>query len=453
LPTLSAPEVKARLMNTGETNIMNRVALFGGGLAPVTRIGGGEVRVDRALDSPAAAWDVDTQTGSLSFSFHDVIDDKVELKRLVNVRNYSDRGITYQIHPEFRFADDAASGAVEINTPDSLFVPARGDAQFEVKVEVEAEHLLPWSMNSGSSGANPAPLTLHEFDGYLQLVEEGEGDNAGSVIHLAWHILPRQAGDVTVSPRTRYIRVRNRGEGTATVESYSLIGVSSNLPEGGPGDNNPTPDYHYLGYSTFAVPAGFCNDTTDSFVLAFAANTWERQTHANVPASYRIALDTNQDGTDDYWVLTRDVSLNSVTDGRNLTWVANLETGVAEAFFFTDHETNSANTVMLICAEQIGMTLEDALQPINVTAIVDDFYYGGMGDVIPGITISPFGEQYLGSFENGGIGLTTLGAGERDRLHVLDFGPLTNNTETGLLLLFRGGAQVNREAGTVMILP
>ncbi len=449
-PTRTVAEIKALLMNTAETNILNRPALFGGTLAPITRIGGGEVRVDRAVASLAAAWDADAQTGSLSFRFHDVAENELDLKRLVTVRNYSDRNITYQINPAFRFADDAARDAVDINAPRSVFVPARGDAQFEVQLEVRSQQLLPWSMNSGSSGANPVPLTLHEYDGYLQLVEK---DNTSNAIHLAWQILPRQAGDVTVSPRSSYVQVRNRGTGTNTVESYSLIGISSNLPKGGPGDNNPTPDYRYLGYSTFAVPAGVCNDTTDSFILAFAANTWERQIHAITPASYFIELDTNQDGEADYAVLTRDVSFSGVTDGRNLTWVANLATGQAEGYFFTDHDTHSANTVMLLCAEQIGMTLANAFTPINVTAYVDDFYFGGMGDVIPDITISPFGEQYVGEFEKGGTGLTTLSADAKDKLRVLNFGPLTNNTETGLLLLFRGGSQINREAGTIMILP
>ena len=42
-------EVKAVLMNTADTDIMNSPALFGGGLAAISRIGGGEVRVDAAL--------------------------------------------------------------------------------------------------------------------------------------------------------------------------------------------------------------------------------------------------------------------------------------------------------------------------------------------------------------------------------------------------------------------
>lgn len=448
-PTRSVAEIKALLMNTAETNIMNRPALFGGDLAPITRIGGGEVRVDRAVKAGAAAWDVDAQTGSLSFTFQDVRDD-LTLKRLVNVRNYSNQNISYRIQPTFRFDNDAVNGAVEVAAPSSLFVPARSDAQFEIKLTVDGAKLRPWSMNSGLRGANPFFLTLHEYDGYLQFVDATNADNN---IHLAWQILPRGAGDVSLTPRKSEIRVRNRGVMSSTVESYSLIGVSSNLPQGGPGDNNPIPDLRYLGYSTFAVPAGFCNDKTASFVLAFAGNTWERQTHAITPASYRLHLDTNQDGRADYLVLTRDFSLNNITDGRNLTWVVNLATAEADAFFYTDHETNSANTVMLLCAEQIGMTRADQLKPIDVTAFIDDFYYGGLGDVINGITISPFGEQYVAEFEKGGVGATLLGPDQKDKMRILDFGRTTNNTESGLLLLFRGGAESNREAGTVVILP
>ncbi|MDQ2966621.1 MAG: S8 family serine peptidase, partial [Chloroflexota bacterium] len=47
-PRRSPSEIKALLMNTAETDIMNSPAVFGGRLAPISRIGGGEVRVDRA---------------------------------------------------------------------------------------------------------------------------------------------------------------------------------------------------------------------------------------------------------------------------------------------------------------------------------------------------------------------------------------------------------------------
>jgi hypothetical protein len=56
-PGITPTEVKARLMNTGETNIgINPVGLPDYP-APITRIGGGEVRVNKAIATSTAAWD------------------------------------------------------------------------------------------------------------------------------------------------------------------------------------------------------------------------------------------------------------------------------------------------------------------------------------------------------------------------------------------------------------
>ncbi|NIQ12785.1 MAG: hypothetical protein GWO08_23195, partial [Gammaproteobacteria bacterium] len=104
---------------------------------------------------------------------------------------------------------------------------------------------------------------------------------------------------------------------------------------------------------------GFCSGQA-SFIWAFAINTWERQQHL-LPVSHQVWLDTNQDGSSDYVVLNRDLTFSGVGDGRQVTWVFNLATGSASAFFFAEHSTNTGNTVMYICGEQIGLTGTDML--------------------------------------------------------------------------------------------
>ncbi len=123
-PSRSPFEIKSLLMNTGETGIgINPVALPGV-LAPITRIGGGELRADRAFASRTAAWDSDEGTGSLSFGFQSVVEARSFLRQ-VTVKNYSSETRTYTLTPLFRFAGDAASGAVRISTPDKIKVAAR----------------------------------------------------------------------------------------------------------------------------------------------------------------------------------------------------------------------------------------------------------------------------------------------------------------------------------------
>ncbi len=75
-----------------------------------------------------------------------------------------------------------------------------------------------------------------------------------------------------------------------------------------------------------------------------------------LPVSHLVFLDMNQDGIDDYVVLNRDASgLGTISDGRQVTWAVNLATGAATAFFFAEHSTNTGNTVLLICGEQVGI--------------------------------------------------------------------------------------------------
>jgi hypothetical protein len=147
------------------------------------------------------------------------------------------------------------------------------------------------------------------------------------------------------------IGLNNTGVGTAQNDAYALLAVSDNLPEGGFGQQSPTPDIRAVGINTFPVPAGFCS-ANPSFIWAFAVNTWERQEHL-LPVSHQFWLDTNQDGIDDYVVLNRDASgLGTISDGRQLSWVLNLATGSASAFFFAEHAMNTGNTVLSSAASR-----------------------------------------------------------------------------------------------------
>jgi hypothetical protein len=429
-PGLTPAETKAKLMNTGDTNI--DIDPFSG-LAEITRIGGGEVRVDQAIGAPAAAWDDDALQGGLSFGFVDANKSVQTLHKKVRVRNYSDKAITYSITPTFRFAGDAASGAVSVDAPQKVKVRANSDQVFNVKMTINGMALAGNFMNSGSQGANPGALTANEFDGYLQL----EGDD-GSSLHLPWHVLPRQSANVvgrsvlTFSDGVDNVSLTNNGVGTAQIDAYSLLAVSPNMPEGPAGGQAPTPDIRAVGVNTFPVPAGFCS-AQPSFIWAFAINTWERQQHL-LPVSHQVVLDTDQDGVDDYVVLNRDLSgPTTISDGRQVSWVLDIAAGTLSAFFFAEHATNTGNTALLICGEQIGLTGTDMLATnVNATVIAQDFYYGGPGDVVEGLTITPLGEQYVGvpsDIPASGVGTTT----------VFDFGPFPGNTEELGVMLFTNG--------------
>ena len=449
-------QLKALLMNTGETDIDTDPFL---GLAPISRIGGGEVRVDRALKALGSAWDLDTRQGALSFGMVDVANDVVKLRKTVFVD--LDQGGCYKITPTFRYQDDIDNGAVTLKAPSK--VCGGRYLKFRVTMTIDGSLLRGNSMNSGSQGANPDALTLNEYDGYIVIDKwtghssHGNNHNNKQPIHLAWHVLPRQAAEVvpdttTVVPGSfpQVIGLDNAGAGTAQNDAYSLLAISPNLPEGARGGQSPTPDIRAVGINTFPVDAGFCSDAP-SFIWAFAVNTHERQTHV-LPVSHQVWLDIDQDGLDDFVVLNRDFSgLSTISDGRQLTWAVDLTTGAANAFFYTEHSTNTGNTVLLVCAEQVGLTGTDLLATnVDMDVITQDFYFGGPGDEVLDLTVTPLGEQYYGVPADI-AGNTYDAAG----LSVYDFGPFPGNTpELGVLLVTngdrgagaRGGATEDTEA-------
>jgi hypothetical protein len=450
-PDLSPAETKARLMNNAETEIQTDPV---SGLAPITRIGGGEVRVDRAVDAPVAAWDQETLQGGLSFGFVDVDRDRVTLVKKVVLKNYSYDTVEYTASSSFRFADDEVSGAVSVVVPTGkIRVRARGTTTFDVRLIIEGGLLSGNFMSSGEEGANPDALTANEFDGYLTL------DDGNYPIHMPWHVLPRKAAQVKSRQSVKTVRgsamvtLPNVGVGDAQNQAFNLIALSDNLPAGAPGTQSPTPDLRAVGVNTIPVPAGVCSGE-ESFIWIFAIATWERQQHL-LPVSLIVYLDTNRDGIDDYAILNRDASgLNTITDGRQVSYAVNLATGSASAFFFTEHAMNTGNTVHYICAEQVGLSAADMLATqVGVSVEAQDFYYGGPGDFIGDLVVTPLGERYLGVTQD--IPAKTTGA-----MEVLDFGSFAGNSADIGVLLFtnsdrgpgnRGGATSATEASILLV--
>ncbi len=66
-PNRSPEKIKAMLMNSAETAVYTNPAVLPGELAPITRIGAGELRVDRAVAQTAIAWNRATKSAALSF--------------------------------------------------------------------------------------------------------------------------------------------------------------------------------------------------------------------------------------------------------------------------------------------------------------------------------------------------------------------------------------------------
>ena len=431
--------LKSMLVNNGETGTVRD---FTGVTTEITRIGGGEVRVDRAATTPAVAYSLEDVNPTLSLGFNDVSRRRWVFRRTIKVRNLSKHGLVYRPEASFRFANDENSGAVSISVPSHLFVPPKGWQLFTVRWEVDGEALGPNPMTSGGDAIEPANLTAAEFDGYITLAGEHP-------LHLPWHIIPRQAADVRAPDKVRpkggtKVRLSNVGVGVAQNETFTLAAISPDIPRGPQGGQAPTPDLRAVGSRVDPVPAGFCS-AAESFVLSFAFNTHERQAHL-LPVINAVNLDLDRDGTADFEIAGLDVDaflgVDGI-DGRILAAVTDLETLSSTAFFFAEHATNTGNTVLRACAEQLGLTAADlGTRVMDAQAFTFDYYFGGPGDSTDPFVVSLGGERYQANLS------AEIAPRASADLEIIDAGASTGDpTELGVLVFTNTSFGPGNEGG------
>lgn len=428
-PGRSPAEIKALLMDTAETGIQTDPAKLPGVLAPVTRIGGGEVRVDRALRSTTAAWDKKERTGSLSFGYQ-ALSAPATFTRTVVVRNYSNKKRTYSIASEFRYADDAATGAVSVRTPKKVQIAPHGSEEFEVKLSVDPSKLPDWQLNGGFFGGDGALLQVFEVDGYVRLTD---GTDA---VHVAWHVLPHKAAAVSAelnnssderSARTTLRLENKQGAVNGRVEVFSLTGQSPPIPRSllpGPGDAFAVVDLLAVGVRLV--------DLGGEPGVQFAFNTRGERAHPNYPAEFGVYLDTNLDGKPDFAVFNFEEGGFGAT-GQNTVGVYNLETGNQTAFFYTDADLNSANAILTAPLSAIGLTPGSQFK-FSAYAL-DNYFTGLVTDVIGNMTYTLGTPAF--AVEGGTTFSVAPGTKTALKVSAVPGGTVASPSQSGLLLLYR----------------
>jgi minor extracellular serine protease Vpr len=430
-PNRSPEQIKAMLMNSAETTVYTNPALLPGELAPITRIGGGELRVDRAIAMNTIATNRKTKSASLSFGALEV-SDRMVVEQTLRVQNLSHQEKLFTVTPSFRFANDQASGAVRVQTRSVLRVSAHGSEELEVKLIIDPTKLPDWTLNGGSLGGNGAALNGPEYDGYITLTSGSEK------ITVPWHVLPRKAAatEASLSDRGKpgpTVRLRNRGSSDSEYDVFSLAGVSKKIPRSdlpAPGDNFAVIDLRSVGVRQLtAAQTGLPFD-----VLEFAMNTRGRRAHPNYPAEFDVEIDVNGDGVPDYVVFNAESGGFGVS-GQNLVNVVTLATGTASAFFYTDADLNSGNVIFTVPVNIAGGVAVAPGATLGFGVFVlDNYFTGSVTDSIEGMRFTPgtprfgvvgdpFGGVTAKSASNLGVATATL--------------PDTLSSELGLLMMYR----------------
>lgn len=389
-------EVRARLMNNADTNIQINPATQPGVLAPITRIGAGEVRVDDAIAANLGALDHRTEIASLSFGYRDVPITQSYARRVL-VYNFASNTRTLAITPTFRYADDAASGAVTVSAPSSIVVRGNSWATFYIALIVDPSKLptWPWTFTGGSQGGLGSLLQVAEYDGYLNI-----GDSAGA-IHLPWQIMPRKASGNVVLPASlgtgnrNAVRLLNLGVENGNTDVLALLGTSPRIADEflpGPGDNFAVVDIRAVGadyWGDFGAPVGD--------VVGFGITTFGTRSHPAYPAEFDVYVDTTGDGVDDFVVYNAEASGFALT-GQTLAYVADLQPGQAPdfagsvAYFYADTDLNTANITLPL---PLGLMGVDATTQLRLSVYAfDNYFSGALTDSIENMYYTPATPKY-----------------------------------------------------------
>lgn len=436
-PGRSPEQIKALLMNSAETRVYTSSVLEPGQLAPISRIGAGELRVDRALALGSVARERASQSASLSFGFLSVTQ-TANLTRKLLIENFSDTAKVYKVSPSHRTIGSGDSGAVRIFTPGSVAVAAHGQAEIDVRLVIDGARLADWKLDGGPNGGNGALLDLHEFDGYITL------SSGHDKMTVPWHVLPRKSSAFAAIPTTvkagQTVRLSNFGVANGSFDVFSLTGTSARVPSSlkpGPGSSSAFVDLRATGVRLVASS----NPNNDQ--VQFAVNTFGRRMHPNYPAEFEVKIDVDRDGVDDFIIFNGELDGYAAT-GQNVVHVLDTATQVSTTYNFTDADLNSANAILTVPRSAIGLSRD---KPFNFTVQAFDIYFTGNLTDEFGVMTYTLGRPRYAATHLPVDGRLAPFSAIRVGTAASERGALASPSQTGLLFMYRQDA--GREAGIV----
>ena len=449
-PNRSSWAIKSALMNTADPEVYTDPVFLPGVLAPVTRVGAGELQVNKAIATTTVAWDAQRRTGSLSFGYQNVSDNNATFVRTVRVQNYSRSARRYDVSSIFRYDNDAASGAVRILTPGSVTVPPFGSTTFDVVLRIDASKLPYWTFFGGANAGNGPLLQSVEFDGFITLKDSRD------TVRMPWHVLPHRSSEVRVVNRNVAIPAKGFGllalANTSralpgVLDIFNLTGTSPRLRPSQLPDEEDETTVHDLA----AVGVRATVDNRKLPIVQFAIHTYGRRAHPAYPGRFDVFIDSNNDGKPDFRIFNAEWH-GFDSDGLTVIAVDDLSTDADNnnlaVYYYVDADFDSSNLIMSVPPNAVGLTPG---KPFRFDVEAHDNYFAdsetdGLSDAIRGMVftlnqpkfrVQTNGDPETGVPARGGLVL---------KVNDVPGGDRASPSQTGFLMMYRDAAQ---EAETV----
>jgi len=440
--TLAPLDVKALLLENAEPAVYANALTQPGALGPMSRIGGGELRVEKAVTSTTSVWDTSNPLAvSMSFGTYRLSANQT-FKKKVAIRNYGSASRTYTITNTYRDAPNTTG--FTLSFPSTVVVPANGSASITVTATAVAASLPAWTLNGGSQGANGELLNTVEYAGYLTF------SDLNDTVHFPWHILPHQAANVQLGS-TSLVLGDDPANLTITnlsapisgpVDTFSLTGIGVQFPASvlpAPGTDYAVINLQSTGVRLVCIAS--CT-TTPVYGVQFAVTTFGQRSHPDVPAEFDVLIDANNDGTPDFDVFNGDINFvpaQTTYSGQNGVFVADLNAGTFSGpYFYTIADLDSANAILTVPLSALAGSTASVTVSSPFTFSVyayDNYYTENLTDIISAMKyeLDMPQESTLPSF--------SVPAGASGALPITPNGSYNGNSpsQKGLLFLYTNG--------------
>ena len=344
-PTWTSNQIKAVIQNTADPKLNSDY--------DVRLAGTGEVQAQKATTATVLGT-TDDGLNSLAFGFV-AGSRRVRAKQTFTLTNMGSRPAAYDLSAQDN--GDQLGAAVKVS-PSTVTIAPKSSQEITVRLTMSAEALAALPSDS-TYVVGPGQVTT--VAGAVVATPRAYAGGQRTV-RMSYLVVPRGLSDIDPGTPAKFrptqsqgstfastLKVTNNGlhDGTADVYAWGIKDRADN--------GKRSMDVRAAGVQT--LPGEVFGGTSEDRSLVFAVNGWGAAPNHSVD-EFDIAIDSDQDGTTDYFVLGVDLGavLSGNFDGRFGSFTIDAETGDVIDAFIAEAPMNGSVVELPALASELGLS-------------------------------------------------------------------------------------------------